>query len=31
MAPKGRAEGAGCGFPRKTRDDGRDERVKRDE
>ena len=28
MAPKRRAEGAGCVFPRKTRRGGRDERRK---
>ena len=31
MAPKGRAEGAGCVFLGKTRRVGRDERVERDE
>lgn len=30
MAPKGRAEGAGCVFPWKTRKGGRDERVERE-
>ena len=31
MAPKGRAEGAGCVFPWKTRRGGRDERRETDE
>ena len=30
MAPKGRAEGAGCVFPWKTRRNERDERVERE-
>ena len=30
MAPKGRAEGAGCVFPWKTRRGGREDRVERE-